>query len=677
MTRIAAVPCEKSADRILSAGLRPFRPRGAAANEDGRACYVSAQEPQLRPERWTVKCAKFFVAALIIFLIVTSLLSGFLRSLPHWQAWELATRITAAVTAVPLVVALFVKRRGRLAEDAPAGGTLALPYPTWLDELWTEAARRITRDPQKVTPCPGVDAREFDYLAPVTTFAELIMSPAKHRVRVAETIDLEGHLMVQRVTVEFDLPRGWEQAKFLYVPVLHPAKGELVDNFHLRDAGDNSLADLSYEETTRLAAAGLRLLMAFGYQTALAARGIGVEEAGEWPDAASRASEKELLTLLAMRGHVELEPMRRTLNELLGPLEVDELTRDRLTRYVLELCGAYPIVAVVDPGTVTGGRVLIKYERTLMPSSLTAVDDPDAAGRRARANARRAKHWRGLARIGLGLRPSQVAIPVTLALTASSYHLRLNAPDSKYVFEQRLICCHCRELVDSSWAGSHPRPELDVPADRCSHDSEENPSALWFDDRHYFRLQRRRGQNFVHLYLRGFGSMRPQMDGLQIIARFKEVPPGSRLQSAVTALATTVLVVVVGYLVSNHRVSPGSDYPAVVLALPAVVASWFGIASERNALVGGSLLARVSLIVSGVLSIASIVTYLMTASTTPAAAPARDVSLLGVTDRAWIALSILSLVNFIYIYYRFVLKLVHYRDLMRRKHGNWSPTETD
>ncbi|MFI7601167.1 hypothetical protein [Actinoplanes sp. NPDC049681] len=626
---------------------------------------MSAQERQLGPERWTVKCAKFFLAVLVVFLIITSLLSGFLRGLSHWQTWELVTRIGAGVMALLLTVALFVMRRGRLAEEESTGGTPDPPSPEWLDELWTEAARRITRDPQNAF-APGADAREFEYLAPVTTFVELIMSSAKHRVRVAETVDLEGHLMVQRVTVEFDLPRGWEQAKVLYLPVLHPTKGELVDNFHLRDAGDNSLADLTYEETTRLAAAGLRLLMAFGYQTALAARGTSVEEADEWPNDQSRASEKELLAQLAMRGRVQLGEAKHTVNQLLGPLDVDDLTRDRLNRYVLELCGAYPIVAVVDPATVTGGRVLIKYERTLMPSSVTALDDPDTAERRAGRKAHRAKHWRGLARIGLGLRPSQVAIPVILALTASSYHLRLNAPDSKYVFEQRLMCRYCRRLVDSSWTGKEPQPELPAPHNECSHGPENRSPASPSDGRHYFRMQRRRGQNFVHLYLRGFGSMRPQMEGLQIIARFKEVPPGSRLQSAVTALATTVLVIVVGYLVSNHRVSPGSDYPAVVLALPAVVASWFGIASERNALVGGSLLARVSLIVSGILSIASIVTYLTTASAAPAVAPGPRVSLLGVTHTAWIALSILSLVNFMYIYYRFILKLVHYRDLMRR-----------
>ncbi|WP_229070271.1 hypothetical protein [Actinoplanes sp. DH11] len=607
--------------------------------------------------------------------------------MPNWEWWELSARILFGLLALVLAAYLFLKRRGKLAREEAAPTQAAYPFPKFLDSLWTEGARRITSESVEDNASNGkkpVDSKgtgESDYLRPIAIFTELIMNVSKHRVRVAETVDVEGHMMVQRVIVEFDLPRGWEQAKFLYLPVLHPVKGELVDNFHLRDAQDSSLTDLTYEETTRLAAAGLRLLMAFGDKAVIAAESesvvppVAAEASTEWPDAAMVAKEKDLLTLLAMRGPVDIEPMQRTINEILETFEVDDLTKGYLRRYVLELCGAYPIVAVVDPQIVAGGRVLIKYERTLMPASVTAAagssEGPPARSRRAKFGVKR---WRGLMRIGMGLRPAQVAVPISLALTASSYHLRLNAPESKYVFEQHLTCSHCDQLVTPSWVGSRPGVKRGpVGTAKCTHKAGVEPSAHRFDDRHYFRLQRRHGQNFVHLYMRGFGAAKPKMHDLQVVARFKEVPPGSRLQAAVTAFATTVLVIVVGYMVSNHRVAPESDYPAVILALPAVVASWFGIASERNALVGGSLLARLSLIVSGVLSIASIVTYLMTAPTEAGSSPPPpQVSLLGVTHKAWIALSLLSLVNFVYIYYRFVLKLIHYRDLMRRKQGHGS-----
>ncbi|WP_433301414.1 hypothetical protein ACQP2F_06025 [Actinoplanes sp. CA-030573] len=631
---------------------------------------MSAYDPALTRDGLGVRLVKSAFALFAGFLAVVVLSSGFLRGVPHWQGRELFARVAAGLAAAVITVGLFRCRRDRLsAEDCVHPG-LAIPRDTWLDDLSAEAARRIRFQTPKSPTNPAGDPVPDDFREAVAVFVELIMNPAKHRVRVAETIDLEGSLMVQRVTVELALPPGWDRAKFLYLPVLHPVKGELVDNLRLRDAGDCTLADLTYDETTRLAAAGLRFLLAMGYEKVLARADPAATE--QWPDEDTRKSETELLRLLAIRGYADLAFRKAEMERQLDDLPLDDLAQDRLRRYVLELCGAYPIVAVVPPAAVTGGRVLLKYERTLTASSRAA---PDGHGRNTFPQRvhRGIRGWRGLTRIALGLRPSQIAVPIDLALTASSYHLTLNAPESKYVLEQRLVCIHCKRPVQSSWIGSDPSRR------GCCHRWGEEPPSMWFDDRHYFRLQRRRGQNFIHLYLRGFGAMSPKMDGLRIVGRFKEVPPGSRLQAVMTALATTVLLTVVGYLVSHHRVSPGSDYPAVVLGLPAVVASWFGIATDRNALVGGSLLARVSLIVSGVLSIVSIVTYLVTAPTSGSGGHAAHphVTFLGVTQPAWIALGVVSFLNFLYVYYRFLLKLVHYRDLLGRTHGHWSAVQAN
>ncbi|MCA2214232.1 hypothetical protein [Jidongwangia harbinensis] len=587
---------------------------------------------------------KCLLAVVAVGCLAMSLASGFLRSSDAgWQIWELFARIGFALAGAVIALVLFALRRGQLDGHTAAPSTVSFPLPRWIRATKKQAAQRL----------------QDDYKQAVSTFVELLTKPVDHRVRVVETIDLDGRSMRQHVVVEFDLPTGREDPDtFLYVPLLYPRKGELLDGFHLRDAENNSLADLTYEETTRLAAAGLRLLLA----NARADTDLTADP--NWPDEKLQGVENHLLRLLAARGQLEMEAARRQVEEELVPLGLPETAHRQIKKYVVTLCGTYPIVAVVNPALVTGGRVLLKYERAFTPASLSA--DPDPHDRSANRLTRVLKRWRGLARIGLGVQPSQVGVGVDLALTTASYHLRLNAPESKYVFEQSLVCRHCRRLVREQWNGSD---RTDGPTEECRHDDESVPQQC-FSDRHYFRLQRRRGQNFVHVYMRGFGRTTVPMEGLGLVVRFKEVPPGSRAQAAVTALVTTALIMVVGYLISQNRVSPESDYPAVALALPAVVASWFGLSAERNALVGGSLLARLSLIVTGTVSIISMMTYLMTAPTsggpvTPAHHPGW--SLLGVTETPWVVLSILSLTNFLYIYYRFALKLVHYRDLLRRQ----------
>lgn len=92
-------------------------------------------------------------------------------------------------------------------------------------------------------------------------FIEFLANPARYRVRLSETIDLAERQLVQQVSVEIALPGGALSAKYLYVPVLMPLKGELLDNFRLYDESGKSLANLSYDETTRLAAAGIRYLL--------------------------------------------------------------------------------------------------------------------------------------------------------------------------------------------------------------------------------------------------------------------------------------------------------------------------------------------------------------------------------------------------------------------------------
>ncbi|SCG39529.1 hypothetical protein [Micromonospora inositola] len=541
----------------------------------------------------------------------------------HGDLLEAAGRIFFFLLAAAVGLLIFSRLRDRLGRETADPEPPVDPDVAWLQELQKSAASRITEDDRKA----------------IAMFVELIVDPARRRSRLTETIDLDERAVVQQVSISFSLPHAENGGRVLYVPVVQPRKGELVDNFHLRNARGDSLPTMSYEESIRLASAGLRLLieMSGSEQVPPAHRTLGEAE---------RAAELALLQIVATRGPMNSQVVDRKMDIILEKIKFrDDESRLRVRKYVAALSSSYPIVAVVPAAEATSGRLLLKYERTFVPSSLT-------------------RGWRGLLRLSLGLKPDQVAVPVELALTAESYHLRVNAPSNKYVLKQFLQCRHCRTLATRKWRGMQPRgmKDEDDKQGLCAH---KVGPAVEVD--HHFRVRRRRGQNFVHVYMRGYAKASPKMRDLQVLARFKEVPPGARGRATVTALATTLLIAVAGNLVGTAHGAQVGGLPALMLALPAVAAGWFGMASDKDALVGGSLLARLSLIVSGAVSVAAVVLYLGSPAPAPAGSIAQPLSFVGITDWRWIALCAVSALNLIYVSYRFTLKLVHYSDLLKRE----------
>jgi DNA-directed RNA polymerase subunit RPC12/RpoP len=475
--------------------------------------------------------------------------------------------------------------------------------------------------------------------AAIDAFVKLTVDPARYRSRVSETVDLDGNGFIQQVSVEFTLPDSALDAEYLYLPILSPLKGELIDNFRLCHASGASATNLSYDETTILAALGIESLL---YSASYRALG---EEMHVGVDKDVLADGIILLKPLASRGHISNKDAEALVNnrlQLIHTKLVGRRTKKILRMYLTSLTVTYPIVAVVPRSAVVGGRVLMKYERTVLP--------PAKRGGR-----------QGRLRLFLGLRPHQLAVPVNLALTAASYHLRVNglSAGDKYVSQQSLRCIRCQRRVQRNWVGS---PQS-CPG--CSHQT--LPSNVPNPDTHY-RLRQRRGQSYAHLYMRGYASSK--LRDLELKVRFKEIPPGSRAYAAATAMVTTIFVGAIGYMV-GHGIGTGSELPALILALPVAAVSWFSSTTDSDKLVGSSLLARLSLILSSIVSFAAIIVYLVfthhpTEGVTRLSPNGSGVALLGVGNFLWLTLVSVSLMNFIYISYRFVLRLWYYR-LLRNK----------
>jgi hypothetical protein len=119
----------------------------------------------------------------------------------------------------------------------------------------------------------------------------------------------------------------------------------------------------------------------------------------------------------------------------------------------------------------------------------------------------------------------------------------------------------------------------------------------------YGRFQRRRGQRYLHLYMR---SIPERMAGkLHLDVRFYEVPPGSMGSATLAAAASFALTYLVALILptaaANHPF--GSDFPALVLAFPAVAGALVGFETRTTALVGGTLSSKASAFLTVVMSL--------------------------------------------------------------------------
>lgn len=154
-------------------------------------------------------------------------------------------RTLCLTAALILGGVIFSRLRQRLGEEKTVAQRPGQPDVPWLQRLQASAAERLSEQDRKA----------------ITMFVELIVDPARSRSRLAETVDLDERAVRQQVSISFALPDAEDGGRALYIPILQPIKGELVDNFQLQSAGGSALPTLSYEETTKLAAAGLRLIL--------------------------------------------------------------------------------------------------------------------------------------------------------------------------------------------------------------------------------------------------------------------------------------------------------------------------------------------------------------------------------------------------------------------------------
>ena len=392
----------------------------------------------------------------------------------------------------------------------------------------------------------------------------------------------------------------------VFYPAVVVRKGEIQDNFHVDIKGQEAVVTLTFEEYCQLITVAIRSVQKsmlnrleqaqHDYLSGLVdrtlalicGRGVQSDDYCKYEEAAEQLTQD--IDAFIDKSHLE-SSLQNHLAAISG------LARD--------YCSRYPVVVVLPPEVVNTTRAVVRYEREYTPRWCYG---------KARGN-----WWRFfMERLSaiLGARSGDLEVEIGRASEAQSYHILINASEDAYLGDQRI-------------------------------DGIENYQMLGHNDVHY-RFRRPLGQSYVHGYFRDVihkksvengvdasGERHSSLpadesvaksghaaNGLRLRVRFFETPPGSIGKSTISATAAFVLVWAVGAVFTAAGGAPQNvDFPAVILAFPAIAAAFVGFErSASESVVGADVVAKVAALLTFMLTLLAAGLY-MRSDTRPSARP--------------------------------------------------------
>lgn len=495
-------------------------------------------------------------------------------------------------------------------------------------------------------------------------FSLAVLEPTELRQRISESYIPGQRTLTQDVTIEVKIPdrlAGLQQDDFqddsrngsVLFPLMILPKGEIND-LEVLDNDDDRIPVLSYREYLQLTAGILRLFLreAFGL-----APDTSLAQALLPPANAESAAydvlhlEHRALCQIIKRVQANVKTSRRVSPVSSDANEVAELIEGLPVasegNVYLLLAGAlirklsmhYALVAAVPSSS--NGRFIVRYSRTLVPELELAPDESEAR----KALTKAFERFKGWLRVLLGTRPVSVTVLLDNAWSCQSYHVSVEGPDGLYLARQKFV----------------------AQTDYLLEKAKNAPTPV------HYRFHRRLGQRHAHFYGRFFpipkdGQLRPRLQ-----LDFLEAPPGSAFRAAIASCSCLALVWVVG-LVMSHTIRPDTDAPAFLLVFPGIAASWLGLDAPSR-LFEGTLMARLSLGLTIFISIAASGLFI---SNTSGLGYFRQelpwhISILGISEWSWAALTVLSALNSGFMLYRWFRDSWVFRHLAGRPDPDSSP----
>lgn len=380
---------------------------------------------------------------------------------------------------------------------------------------------------------------EFDQLI------DTLLDPGSVVLRINEIAELgahDYHSNVERVVV---FPKAYTPAQ-IFIPVLSPHKGELVDNFTLRVDGKPART-LSRRESTGAAIAVMTAVLATAF-----------EDRNTLPKTLWRMLRDEIL-------HKDSNRARRALifAELKKEFALDAasegalIARAGLWKLAMDVCDSYSIIAVVP---TAGSSVKVKTSYTRRREPLVVPKDPMPPF------PVKVWLWFGIQlQILFGLIRRSDRYELHNSREAQSYHFRATAPEGLYVYDiVGTWIDDTRGVVSDLFAGLPLRPL-----------------------RPQWEISDTRGLEHVHAYGRDLdvwcqAAVSP--DGLQTSGRtaairfeLREKPPGLLFVIALMSSFLGLLVLAAGKWhdkIFVTAVTPGAPWPVIIFGVPAIVSGW-------------------------------------------------------------------------------------------------------
>jgi hypothetical protein len=448
-----------------------------------------------------------------------------------------------------------------------------------------------------------IDEEHLDYLrdhieddhnwmspANIRQFALGVLAPQVIRRRLTDEYTPGRRTLTKAVALELDqrmLTRKGERNDGVVVALTLPVKGALYDQMDVTDGEGNRLSRLSHFEYRLLAARALRALM------------LAALHNGTMTPVALEAESLALQEIIRFGG-LSTERIKENLREVRGAMrripDADPCYLDLAVEFTAKLAGNYALVVVAQPSV--SSRSVIVYTREIIPDlQPTPLASLDGQVERFRTY--------------LGTRPNSLVVSARNAVSCQSYHLVVKSNPDLF-------------LADFDSSPVHARAD----------DARLEP---------YWRVRGRRGQDYFHMYTRALRSH--EKDKLTVRLNFFEVPPGSIGRSSLAAVAIAMVVLTICVLSGTPGGKPVDDQiAAFLLAVPGLAAAWMGFETRSDQMLQGTVVSRLSLVWTFVLSFAAAV-LLMSNETGMIPLTVEPLLVFGRVDPVWLAMSLLAVIH--------------------------------
>lgn len=465
-------------------------------------------------------------------------------------------------------------------------------------------------------------------------FLDFLLFPSLYTTRAVEEARIDDGVLNLHVAVTIDrgsitTAHGEAESEpkggMLVVPLVRVKKGALLDNFDIEDSNGKELPSLSQREAKTLIAYSLISLYWKAY--------IGHDYGDPFSvDEIHRNILEVVISSVYKAGKVDPDDIaliRNTLKKLIKPKDRDfaEVFLDAFLFFT-----EHYVVAAEIPCQDAQRLLVLKYNKSLPPLEQHSTSRD---------------RWR----LRIGLRPYRFNIPLWWPFVASSYHFRMNSHKGHYVADHYLI---------------NVTPHGIESVRQDSFISETDPTA-----RPYLRIRHHRGFPYAHFYARELNSVDPS--NLSTVVEFSETPPGTLGAAAGVALVNLALICVATF---SYRVGASAvNISTLLLAAPAFAASAVGITSDGESLLRSSLTTRIGLLTSGVLSLVSVMVYLIQGKGS-LAGPVVNLSLFGgiihlvQLNAWWLGLWFLAIISSLRLVVTLIVRTRRYTTAVRHK-GNF------